>query len=327
MFSYVLIALLAFLFIFVSEAAFIVFGGFLMSLLFIGTAKFVKRGLPMSRGLRLALTILVLILLVLASSWIASAQIADEMEFFIDHFPEALDEFLVSVRRNAFFHQVKEQAEQGEWMKNFIAPKILPKTAKLATVFVNGLAAFGIALALGIYFALDSRRYTKILRDLVPRNKEEKFIEFFKELGLNLQRWLWGKLLSMAGVGVLTYLGLVLLGVKAPFPLAFIASFLSFIPNAGPIISAIPAMVLAFSQGWHMVLYVALLYIVVQLLEGMLLTPMIQKKGVRLLPAGLIAFQFFMAVIYGFGGLFMATPLLVALMTTVNEFWVKSPSR
>ncbi len=131
----------------------------------------------------------------------------------------------------------------------------------------------------------------------------------------------------MAGVGLLTYIGLLSLGVKAPFPLAFIAGFLSFIPNVGPIISAVPALVLAFSQGWHMVIYVAILYVLVQLLEGMLMTPLIQRRGVRVLPAGLIAFQFFMAVIYGFGGLFLATPLLVALMTVVQEFWVESPSR
>ncbi len=90
MFGYVLLALLAFLFTFVSEATFITFGGFLISVLFLGAAKFVKKGLPISKGIRLILTILVLIFLVLAQVGSRPPRLPTEMQFFVDRFPKAL---------------------------------------------------------------------------------------------------------------------------------------------------------------------------------------------------------------------------------------------
>lgn len=327
MFGLVVLGLLAFLFIFSPEAAFIIFGGVLIALILLGIAAKIKRRAPASKKLILGLTVVLVFSGTFLTGWLISSRIASEMQVFARQLPQAGQEVLDALNKNLWFHQLMEEARQGNWLEDFIAPKIVPKTARLATITLNGVTAFGIAVFLGVYFAVDSRRYGRLLVNLAPKSQESRYTELFAALKDNLQNWLLGKLLSMIAVGVLTYIGLALLDVKAAFPLAFIAGFLGFIPNIGPILSAVPAMIIGFSQGWKMSVYVAVLYMAVQAAEGLLITPLIQKKKVKLLPAGLISFQFVMAALFGFGGLFMATPLLVAVMTTIQKFWVENPRR
>lgn len=327
MFGYVVLAITAFLFIFVPQATFIIFGGLLICLALLGVSAQLKKRIPGSKKLMLFVTMISWVLLILGASWFAGSRIAGEMEFFSEQFPKAMDEVVTTLKETSWYNKLLQEADEGNWIENFIAPKVLPKTAKMATVTLNGLTAFGIALLLGVYFAVDSARYSKLLVKLVPRKQEQKFKSYFTSMHDNLQGWLLGKILSMIAVGILSYIGLVALGIKAAFPLAFIAGFLGFIPNVGPILSAIPAIIIAFAKGWEIAVYVAILYMAIQAMEGMLITPLIQRKTVRLLPAGLITFQFIMAVLFGFAGLFLATPILVAVSTTIDEFWINNPNR
>ncbi|MCO4754960.1 MAG: AI-2E family transporter [Bacteriovoracaceae bacterium] len=323
MFGLVVLGLMAFFFIVVPEAMFIIFAGILVALILLGLVQMIKKKVSGNKNLLLISTISIIILSAIGVTWLISSRIAVEMTAFSQQLPEAMDEFMAYLKGFEWFGKLKLEASEGNWLETFIAPKVLPKTAKMATVILNGITAFGIALFLGVYFAVDSKRYGMILLKLVPHNQHEKYKELFRSLEDNLQNWLLGKLLSMLAVFALTYVGLLLLGIKAAFPLAFISGFLSFIPNVGPILSVVPAVFIAFAQGWRMILYVAVLYTVVQALEGMFITPLIQKHKVKILPAALISFQFIMAILYGFPGLFLATPVLVALMTVVQKFWIE----
>lgn len=323
MFGYIALGIIAFFFILIPQATFIIFGGVLIALILLSMVSGIKKRAPGSKTTLMVLTIIAVIILFVGISWLVSSRIAQEMEVFARQFPVALDEVMTSLEKNTWYNRLLEEADQGNWVENFIAPKVLPKTAQLATVVINGLTAFGISLLLGIYFAIDSKRYESLLRRLVPVKDEDKYARLFFSLHDNLENWLLGKLLSMLAVGALSYIGLLLLGIQAAFPLAFIAGFLGFIPNVGPIMAAVPAMTIAFAQGWKMVIYVAILYVAVQAAEGWFITPIITKKKVKILPGTLITFQFIMAILYGFGGLFMATPILVALSTTIDKFWVE----
>lgn len=327
MFGYVTLAIIAFFFIFIPEATFILFGGLLIALILMGLASTLKKLVPASKALALVITVAFLILGGVGISWLVSSQIIEELEVFTRQFPAALKDVMQTLEENAWYNKLMNEADEGNWVENFIAPKILPKTAKLATVSLNAATAFGLAMLLGFYMAIDSPRYLSFFKKLVPRNKVELYESFFLSLKENLQSWLLAKLLSMLAVGALSYFGLLLLGIKAAFPLALIATFFGFVPNVGPILAALPAITIAFAQGWEYSIYVAILYMAVQAAEGVLITPLLQKKKVKILPAGMIIFQFIMAILFGFGGLFMATPILVALMVGVQKFWVESPSR
>jgi predicted PurR-regulated permease PerM len=122
---------------------------------------------------------------------------------------------------------------------------------------------------------------------------------------------------------VLTWLGLTLLGVPLALILAVLAGLLAFIPNIGPVIAAVPAVLLSLLEGPQMALYVALLYIGVQTVESYLITPFIQRRTVSLPPALTIAAQFLLGMQAGGFGLFVATPLAAVGLTLAQR--LRSP--
>jgi predicted PurR-regulated permease PerM len=129
--------------------------------------------------------------------------------------------------------------------------------------------------------------------------------------------------MSMVVIFGASTLGLTLLGVPAPVALGLIAGILVFIPFIGPILSAIPAMTLAFTVSPILAVWVALLYTGIQLLESNFLTPLVMREAVDLEPAVTILFQIAMGVLFGFLGLFLAVPLLAASQVLVRRLYVE----
>jgi predicted PurR-regulated permease PerM len=127
----------------------------------------------------------------------------------------------------------------------------------------------------------------------------------------------------MIFIGLLTWIGLSILGVPLALTLGLIAGLLSFIPNFGPILSALPALLLAFIESPRSALYVGGLYILVQLIESNIVTPLIEKETVELPPALTIMFQLSLAVLVGGLGLVLATPLLAVIMVLVQMVYIE----
>src|SRR5690606_31122882 len=105
--------------------------------------------------------------------------------------------------------------------------------------------------------------------------------------------WWWtiGRLASMSIIGVFTTIGLWMLNIPLPIPLGVVAAILTFVPNIGPVVAVIPPVLLAFTQGPLTALYVVIFYIVLQLLESYLITPLIQQREVHLPPVITISAQ------------------------------------
>jgi len=127
----------------------------------------------------------------------------------------------------------------------------------------------------------------------------------------------------MAATGVLTGLGLWLLGIPLALTLALLAAVLTFVPYVGAIVSAIPALLLGLVHSPTMVLYVAILYVIVQLVEGYLLTPLIQQETVALPPALTIASLVLFGALFGPLGLMLGTPLAAVGLVLVRMAYVE----
>ena len=113
------------------------------------------------------------------------------------------------------------------------------------------------------------------------------------------------------------------MGVPLALTLGLIAGLLSFIPNFGPILSAVPAVLLAFIYSPMTAAYVIGLFIGVQLIESNLVTPFIERKTVELPPALTIIFQLVFAITLGGLGLVLATPLLAMLMIFIQMIYLE----
>jgi predicted PurR-regulated permease PerM len=126
----------------------------------------------------------------------------------------------------------------------------------------------------------------------------------------------------MCVVGVLTAIGLWALGVPFVLSFAVLAAGLDFIPNIGPVISAVPAVLVALLQSPMTALWVAVLYLAIQVLESYILAPIVQHRAVDLPPALLISSQVLLAVLLGVPGLLFATPLTVVLLVLVRRLYI-----
>lgn len=186
----------------------------------------------------------------------------------------------------------------------------------------GGLADLLVVIFAGIYLATQPNFYRIGAIKLVPQTRRRIAAEAMLESERALRLWLKGQALAMLVVGLLTGFGLWLLGMPSAFTLGLLAGALEFIPFAGPLIAAVPAILLALAVSPELALWVALLYLAVQQFEGNILTPLVQQYAVDL-PGAVLLFS-----LIGFGSLFgtlgviLAAPLAVVMMVLVKRLYV-----
>lgn len=202
------------------------------------------------------------------------------------------------------------------------AADIIAGALPLLNTVLGAVSGLIIVLFAGVFLAIHPRTYLDGFIELVPPRGRERTRGALLEVGTILRRWIGGMSVSMLVIFAMSTVGLWLLGVPAYLALGMIAALLVFIPFVGPILSAIPAMALALTVSPLMVLWVALLYFGIQLVESNALTPMVMRKAVDLPPALLLLFQMAMGVLFGFIGLLVAVPLLAATKVLVQRLYV-----
>jgi len=138
-----------------------------------------------------------------------------------------------------------------------------------------------------------------------------------------LKLWLIGKFLAMLFVGIATAIAMALMDIPAALALGFIAFLLDFIPNIGPIIAAIPAVLLAFLQSPMTALWVGVVYLVIQQIESMVLVPLIYKKTVSISPVITLGSLVLLGILAGPLGVIMATPLMACIQVMLRELYIK----
>ncbi|HKI01893.1 MAG TPA: AI-2E family transporter [Thermoanaerobaculia bacterium] len=180
-----------------------------------------------------------------------------------------------------------------------------------------------LILFIAIYVGAEPRLYHQGLLHLVPRSARPRADEVLGAVGMTLRRWLTSQLVLMVVIGVITGVGLSLLGVKSAVALGIIAGLLEFIPMLGPILAAVPAVAMGFLDSPQKALFVLLLYWGVQFLENHILVPILMKRGVDLPPVVTLIGLALMALVFGFLGMLVAVPFLAALMTAIKLLYVE----
>jgi predicted PurR-regulated permease PerM len=179
-----------------------------------------------------------------------------------------------------------------------------------------------LVLFMAVLFAAQPNLYVRGTLRLVPKHKRDRLAEVMHRVGQTLRRWMLGQLGLMLFVGVTSTLGLWLLDVQAALALGLLAGLLTFIPFLGPVIAAVVAVLVSLSDGPLTAAWVALLYIGIQTMEG-LLEPLVQQKTVYLPPVLLLMSQLALGVLVGLVGVVLATPLAAALMVMVQMLYVE----
>lgn len=195
-------------------------------------------------------------------------------------------------------------------------------TGTITTVF-GGLANIALMLTMAIFLALDAPTYRGGFLRLVPPGYRARSAGIVDECGVALGRWMGGQALDMLVVALLTALGLWLLGVPLAMVLGLIAGLTNIIPVVGPFLSGVPAVMFALTQGVDQAVYVALLFLVIQQIEGNILMPMIQKYAAHLPPVLTVLAIVAFGSLFGMFGVILATPLLLVSIILVQRLYVE----
>lgn len=296
----------------------LVFAGVLIAVYFRGLSALICRKTKWKEGACLTIAILGSILLLIGFFWLVGAKVQSQYAQLSQTLPVTIENAKAKLNETSFGQKIVEKASSPDTMKN--AQQIAGK------FFSSTFGVFGdiyVVLFLGIFFTVSPNLYTKGIVKLVPKDGRSKAEHVLDTSGDHLKKWLKGQLFAMFVVFILTAVGLLIIGVPLWLVLALIAGLLNFIPNFGPLIAMIPAVLVGLMQSPLTGALVAGLYILVQMVESNFITPMVQKKLLDIPPALIIMGQLFMGPLTGGWGLVLATPILVFLIVLVQELYVK----
>jgi len=276
---------------------------------------------PFPRWAALLALWLALAIILVGGSLLLAPRVSADLDQLAERIPAATSQIENSVRNTEWgreavdqLSRLKESSALREAGQRFLG---------LFSSLVGVITAVLVVLVLGIFIASEPRTYLDNGLRVIPPASRARAGEVSTTMGRALRWWLLGRFASMVIVFVLTWIGLSLLGVPLPFLLALIAGLFSFVPTFGPVASAVPAVLVGLSAGLHQALWVALLYLAVQMVESYGITPLIQRRTVRIPPAVLVIFQLMMAVLAGVLGVLLATPILVVLMVLIGMLYVE----
>lgn len=180
------------------------------------------------------------------------------------------------------------------------------------------LAGVVVVLFTSLFLAAEPQFYVRGLRRLTPVRHRVLLELCLEKAKAGLEAWLMAKLLSMVAIGVMVAAGLWILRVPLPGTLGVIAGILTFIPNLGPVVSVIPAALLAFAISPGRGALTLVLFGLVHFLEGNVVTPLAERKIVTLPPALTLTLQLLLASVTGALGIAMAAPVAAVLLSVLN---------
>lgn len=304
----------------VSNVALLVFASVVLAVVFRMLAEALTRYLPMPDRLALVLVALVIAVLLGAAAYLFGDTVRSQMSDLLRRLPDAWDALRERVVQWELAPQLLEWLDGKAPDPGAVAAQV--GVAATSTMVVIGHAV--LVLVGALYFAAQPGIYRRGLIALVPAAHQVRAGRVLNELGESLQSWLKGQLVAMLLVGLLIGVGAALIGLPSAIALGLLAGLAEFVPIVGPIVAAVPALLLAATLGWPEVLWTVALFVTVQQIEGNLLMPAIMQKAVAL-PAAVTLFAVLaFGVLFGPLGILLATPLAVALMVLIDQLYLQN---
>jgi len=269
-----------------------------------------------SNAAALVISGLVIIGVLGAMGWIFGSQIGSQLSDVMSRVEQAQGQIRTTLQGTDF----------GRFLLSHISEGSTSIASIVSQFFKVGVSVIAGALVLvfsAIYLAAQPQLYRYGVVLLFPQHLHGQTRTTLDDVARALRLWLIGQLIQMAIIGMLSFIAVWLIGLPSPVALGFIAAVTEFVPYIGPVIAAIPAILVAFTQSPMTALWTVLAYIVIHQLEGHLVTPLLQRWFVTIPPALMLLGIATIALVFGPVGIIFAGPMVAVAFVLVKKLWVR----
>jgi len=294
------------------------FAAILFAIVLRSIARPIEAHTRIARRWSLALAVLLIVLLTAAFFVLLGTQIHAQASQLMDRFPELIASVGQRLGIDDLSGRLAEQAQNFSQRSG-----LLGKIAGYTSTLLGAVANLVLACVAAVYLAAQPERHRAGALMLIPQALRDKVGSAFDNAGRALRLWLFGQLVSMMVVGVLATVGLYLIGMPSALALGFLAGVSEFVPLVGPALAAIPAILVALSEGGTTIFWVLGLYLAIQQLENNIIMPLVHRRTVELPPVVTLFAILALGVLFGPVGVLLGAPLTVVLFVAVKQLYLR----
>lgn len=205
---------------------------------------------------------------------------------------------------------------------NAVVTEFVSGSVSLLFNIAGMISSFFIVLVITYLLMKDSRRLKKGVITLIPNRYFEPGLSLFYKIQLQLSNYIRGQLTDALVIGILSVIGLWILNIKYFIFIGLLAGLANLIPYIGPVVGAVPAMIISIiNNPGHpiMLVYIALLFAIVQLIDNSIVSPMVMSKSVNIHPISVIVIIIVGGNLMGVFGMLIAVPVAGIIRVTIKQ--------
>ncbi len=268
----------------------------------------------MSRRAAIASLFFIILLFIIAAGLLIVPPLVTQFQSFINNIPDYLKS-IPTLNANPAFKELQKSVFSLSGQIGKFGLTIFNTTVG----FFGGLVAIFTVLVSTFYLLSEKNNAAKFVKNL-NFNHKEAYYKLFERIGEKLGLWMRGQLLLMLIVGALDFTGLLILGIPYALTLGVWAGLTEIIPYVGPILGAIPAVLIAISLGPVKALLVVAVFVIVQQIEAQFLVPRIMSRAIGLSPVIIIFSILIFGKLFGLVGVLLAVPIAATLGVFFHEY-------
>lgn len=276
------------------------------------------------RWLSILLIYIALILLIFFVVYLLIPPLVDQAGQLSNNFPqyfEKVGSVFDSLKNYTIQHGLLENFDKGlEAIRDNLSNVVGSVFSTVFGIF-GGIVSFLVVLVITFYLTVEESAIKRTITFILPDKYQPFTLQLINKVQRKIGEWLKGQLILCLIVGLMVYIGLLILGVNYALILGLVAGIGEFVPYIGPVLSSVPAIFIAFSMSPIKALFVLILFVVVQQLENHILVPKVMQKTVGLNPIISVIALLVGAKLAGVVGIILSIPVATALNVIVQEVW------
>lgn len=298
----------------------LVFAAVLLAVILRSTAARLAHAVGWPVGAGLAAVSALVVVVLLGAGFALGPSLVEQSDQLWDRLSDAIEKALQWLQQSSWGRAIV----QGASPESVDGTQLANRVGIALMSVVGAAASLVIVVVSAVYFAAAPKFYLSGLVRLLPPRHRRRGRAFLAAATATLRNWLYGQGIGMLIIAITSYIGLAIIGVPLAPLLALIAGLTDFVPYVGPVIGAAAALLVALGEGWNTALWVGVLFAGLQLIQGNVIEPLIQRHTTRLPPALTILSQTVLGTLFGALGVALATPLLAVVLVGVRMLYVES---